>query len=360
METDFAKIKKNVSESSVDSLAISICVVNYNGMKYLKNTFDAIFSIGYQDFDVMLIDNASTDDSINFVEANYKDVQVVKMPENKGPNTARNYALKNAKSEYVFLLDNDAIPTKDCLGKLIKSLLADSSAVTCSPLIVDAEDPEIIQYGATHIHYAGAAIIDRKFENSTQTANNNYISTTINGTALLVNRERVNQIALFDEDMFFGWTDGDFSYRLTSAGNHCLIDPKAIVKHPKSNRSKKVIYHQVKNRWVFMLKNYSLKTLIITAPALIFYEIFLIAFIAMSGGLGYFFRAVGDIIKEWPVISKKRKEAMANKIRPDRELLRSGDFLSSQLILKNKYIKLGTYSINFILDKYWFLVKRII
>ncbi len=360
METDFAKTKKDVSKDNVESLAISICVVNYNGMKYLKDTFDAIFSIDYQNFDVTLIDNASTDDSISFVEENYKAVQIVKMPENKGPNIARNYALKNAKNEYVFLLDNDAIPTKGCLEKLIKSLLADSSAVTCSPLIVDADEPDIVQYGATHIHYAGAAIIDRQFENSTQNGGSNYISTTINGTALLLNRERVNQIALFDEDMFFGWTDGDFSYRLTSAGNHCLIDPKAIVKHPKSNRSKKVIYHQVKNRWVFMLKNYSLKTLIITAPALIFYEFCLIAFIAMSGGLGSFFKALGDIIKEWPVISKKRKEAMANKTRPDSELLRAGDFLSSQLILKNKYIKFGTYCINFILDKYWLFAKRVI
>ena len=360
METDFAKVKRDAFEDSFSDIAVSICVINYNGMKYLKDTFDAIFSIDCRKFDVMLIDNASTDESVGFVEANYGDVQIVNMPENRGPNIARNYALKNATNDYVFLLDNDAILTKDCLDKLIKGLSSDSAAVTCSPLIVDADKAEIVQYGATHIHYVGAAIIDRHFEYSTQNTNGNYISTTINGTALLVNRARVNNIALFDEDMFFGWTDGDFSYRLTSSGNHCLIDRNAIVRHPKSNRSKKVIYHQVKNRWVFMLKNYSLKTLIITAPALIFYELCLLGFIVMSGGLGSFFKALADVIKEWPVILQKRKEAMINKTRPDRELLRAGDFLSSQLILKNKYIRLATGLINFILDKYWVLVKRMV
>lgn len=360
METNFAKVKRDAFEDSLNDIAVSICVINYNGMKYLKNTFDAIFSIDYQNFDVTLIDNASTDESVSFVAANYKVVQIVNMPENKGPNIARNYALKNAANDFVLLLDNDAIVTKYCLKKLIKSLLADSAAVTCSPLIVDADNAEIVQYGATHIHYVGAAIIDRQFKSSTQNANKNYISTTINGTALLVNRERVNRIALFDEDMFFGWEDGDFSYRLTSAGNHCLIDRKAVVRHPKSNRSKKMIYHQVKNRWVFMLKNYSLKTLILTAPALIFYEFCLLGFIAMSGGLGDFFKAFTDTIKEWPVISKKRKEAMAKKTISDRELLRVGDFLSSQLIVKSKAIKFATYFINFILDKYWLLVKRAI
>ncbi len=340
--------------------SVTIGVVNYNGLNYLEKTFSAIFQIDYPDYDVMLIDNASTDDSVEYVQKHFKAVTVHEMVDNRGPNIARNFALKNAKSRYLLLLDNDAIITKECLSNLIGVLTESSDAATCSPLIVDSKDEKRVQYGVTHIHFVGAALMENLNGSISEGSERLSIATTINGTALLVDRYRANKVGLFDEQMFFGWTDGDYSFRLTAAGYKCLIDNESKILHPASVRSKKIFLHQVKNRWVFILKNYSLKTILLSLPALIFYEITFLPFVVFKGNLKEYFMAISAMIRELPKTLEKRKEFFKRKKLPDKKLLRSGDFSSSQSSITNKYFKMGTVLVNTILDKYWILIKRFI
>jgi len=239
-------------------------------------------------------------------------------------------------------------------------LTESSDAATCSPLIVDSKDEKRVQYGVTHIHFVGAALMENLNGSISEENERLSIATTINGTALLVDRDRANKVGLFDEQMFFGWEDGDYSFRLTGAGYKCLIDKESKVLHPASVRSKKVVLHQVKNRWVFILKNYSWKTILLSFPALIFYEIAFFPFIVLKGNLKEYFMAIGTMICELPKTFEKRKEFFTKKKLPDRMLLRSGDFSSSQSIIKNKYLRAGTVLVNTILDKYWILIKRFI
>ncbi len=338
--------------------SVTIAVINYNGSEYLEKTFSEIFQIDYPYYEVMLIDNASTDDSVECVQKKFERVTIHQMPDNRGPNIARNFALKNAQNRYLLLLDNDAIVTKDCLSNLIDVLTGNSDAATCSPLIVDSEDEKKVQYGVTHIHFVGAALIENL--NGAVSQERLSVATTINGTAMLVDRDRANKVGLFDEEMFFGWTDGDYSFRLTAAGYKCLIDNQSKVLHPASNRSKKVVLHQVKNRWVFILKNYSWKTILLSSPALIFYEIAFLPFIVMKGNLKEYFQAIGVMIRELPKTLKKRKEFFERKVLPDKNLLRSGDFTNAQSLITNKYIRMGMVLVNKILDIYWLLIRRLV
>lgn len=340
--------------------SVTIGVINYNGSKYLEKTLAAIFQIDYPDYDVMLIDNASTDESVEYVRKHFKDVSVHEMADNRGPNIARNFALKNAENRYLLLLDNDAIVTKECLSNLIGVLTESPDAATCSPLIVDSENEQKVQYGVTHIHFVGAALIENLNGSGSTTDERVSVATTINGTALLVDRDRANKVGLFDEQMFFGWTDGDYSFRLTGAGYKCLVDKKSKVLHPASVRSKKVVLHQVKNRWVFILKNYSWKTIFLSFPALVFYEIAFFPFVIIKGNLKEYFMAITTMIRELPKTFEKRKEFFERKKLPDKRLLRSGNFTNSQSIITNKYLKVGTVLVNRILDKYWNLIKRFI
>lgn len=335
---------------------VTIGVVNYNGLNYLERTFSAIFEIDYPDYDVMMVDNGSTDKSVEYVSEHFKDVQIFRTPTNRGPNAARNLALLNARSRYLFLLDNDAILTQDCLSKLVNILTSRNDAVTCSPLIVDSDKPDKVQYGVTHIHYIGAAIL----ENTNGLVDKVSVTTTVNGTALLIDTERANKIGLFDEQMFFGWTDGDYSFRLTGSGSKCLIAHDSKVLHPASQRSKSLVYHQVKNRWLFILKNYSWRTLFLISPALIFYEAALFTFLLITGHLKEYLLAVNAIIQNMPRTFRKRRQFFTVKKVTDDVLLRSGYFLGTQFIVKNKYLKMGVTFFNAVVDKYWVIVKRFV
>jgi GT2 family glycosyltransferase len=358
MEQATEQVKNNGSNSAHPLVTIGI--VNYNGRSLLEKCLVSVYKNKYPSFRVMVVDNASTDDSVTFVRDKYKDVAIHQMESNRGPNPARNYALKNAESRYVLLLDNDAILTEDCLLTLMAAIELDETAATCSPVIVDEQDSARIQYGITHIHYAGAAILKKSTDSYAYPGTRVAVSTTINGTALLVDRERANPVSLFDEDMFFGWTDGDYSFRLSAAGLKCLVNFDSVVRHPSSNRSAKIIFHQVKNRWLFILKNYSGRTIAVLLPALLFYESAQFGFMILSRSVKDYFSALAAIAGNWSGIRRSRRATLANKKVSDRILLCAGDFMGAQIMIKNKLIKSCILLVNVILDKYWLLARKLI
>lgn len=332
---------------------VTICIINYNGVKFLKESLSSIFALNYPTFDVMMIDNASNDNSVNYVIKHFPQVKVHRFSQNRGPNPARNFALLKTKNRYLFLLDNDAIVTKDCLSKLMKIITSHPDVVICSPIVIDKHDPSKIQYAVTHIHYIGQAIIEQINEPIDSLEDKIATSTTLNGTALLIDRTRANKIAYFDERMFFGWTDGDYTFRLTAAGLKCIVVYNSKVLHPSKKRSNKLIYHQIKNRWVFILKNYSSNTLSIIFPALLFYEFLLFGFLLLKGNAQEYLSAISDMICTLPKVMKDRKSTLAIKKLTDTDLLRSGDFVYSQQISISQYQRKLLSCVNLLLNLYW-------
>jgi hypothetical protein len=132
------------------------------------------------------------------------------------------------------------------------------------------------------------------------------------------------------------------------------------VLHPASNRSKKIYYHQVKNRWLFIIKNYSTRTIVVILPALLFYESAQLVFMILTRGVRAYFTAIFDIMKNWPMIYERRQMTLMHKQVSDSGLLCSGDFMSSQLIINHSIVKKCILLINVMLDKYWVLARRLI
>jgi len=83
----------------------------------------------------------------------------------------------------------------------------------------------------------------------------------VSGGTMLVERDKALHIGLFDEDYFFGWEDADFSLRMTISGFKCLNVPQAVVYHKMKKRGLSKAFYQIRNRWYFILKNYSSRTL---------------------------------------------------------------------------------------------------
>lgn len=111
---------------------VSVVIVNYNGMKYLKNCFDSLYKVDYPNFEIIFVDNGSKDESINFVKSNYPQVKVLELNENTGLAIASNRGAGIAKGEYLFFLNNDTKVDTNILKELVKEAESDLKIGVCA------------------------------------------------------------------------------------------------------------------------------------------------------------------------------------------------------------------------------------
>ena len=99
---------------------ISIIIVNYNGKKWLQKCLDSLLCQTYNNFEIIFVDNGSSDDSVEFVNNNYKDerIKIIKSDKNLGFAGGNNLGIDNSKGEYILLLNNDTWVEFDFLEKL--------------------------------------------------------------------------------------------------------------------------------------------------------------------------------------------------------------------------------------------------
>lgn len=90
-----------------NQLSISIIIVNYNGEKFINNCLDSLKKVAFSNYEILFIDNNSTDNSLRLVKQNYPEVNIIENPNNLGFAAANNFAAKKAKGDYLFLLNCD-------------------------------------------------------------------------------------------------------------------------------------------------------------------------------------------------------------------------------------------------------------
>lgn len=335
---------------------VTVAVITYNGEKILEECLSAIKSLDYPDYEVMVVDNHSTDQSVNLVREKFPEVKVLEMDENRGPNPARNVAILKSKTNYVFLIDDDTILTSHCLSILMNAKNVIPDVAVCHPRIIYYDDRTRIQQEGAEVHYIGAAIVKNE-DASIKNTSTESVPTGAASGALLVDREKALHIGLFDEDYFFGWTDGQFTFRLTASGLKCLSVPRAIVYHKATKRGLSKVFYQVRNRWYFILQIYSLRTIFLILPALAVYEISLLVFLTMKGALLKYLKANMAVLQDFGKLMKKRQKVQLLKRLSDRELLHTGEINIREDLLESKYAKVGRKLLNRFFDLYWKLIK---
>jgi GT2 family glycosyltransferase len=105
----------------------SIIVLNYNGKRFLNDCLSSIYKQSYKDFEIIFVDNASKDDSIEFLKRNFPKTRIVINKENLGFAEGNNVGVREAKGDYIILLNNDTIVEKDWLKELVTSIEKDKS-----------------------------------------------------------------------------------------------------------------------------------------------------------------------------------------------------------------------------------------
>jgi hypothetical protein len=334
---------------------VTIGVVNFNGKKTLPSTLQSIHNLKYPEIEVIVVDNHSTDGSLAWVQQYFPQVRCIGLSSNPGPAGARNVILQHAQTDYVFIMDNDITLEPDALTRLVQVMKKVPNAAACHPEIRDTNNPALAgHYNGGWIHYL-CALVPRAYNG--QIRPEYEVFDVVSGAALLINRHAALQIAGFDEDYFFNWEDGDFVARFTLAGYLCLNVPNAVVYHRFSHRGTSKVFYQIRNRWFFILKLYSWRTLLLACPMFIIFELSQALFLAMKGVGKDYWKGNLAVLTQLPVILRKRRAFQKLKIKRDRDWLRSGDFYLPGELFQGKTLTVLTKFYNSFFDLYWKLIR---
>ena len=211
---------------------ISAVVVNYQGEAYLEACIRSIQAQSLPVAEIVVVENASTDGSLNLLNSSFRDVQVLRMRSNVGACTARNVGMRAAKYRWVLLVDNDVVLEPEVLRTMRDAAAEREDAVVVQPRSVFKDDPSRIHYDGGAPHYAGLISLHHfgAERASVQGPPVEEIDVAIS-LCLLVDKKEVIEAGGFDESFFILFEDLDLSHRLRLAGQMILKVNDAIVEH---------------------------------------------------------------------------------------------------------------------------------
>lgn len=344
---------------------IEVYIFNFNGRNTILSTIESLYKSTNVNISVSIIDDYSSDDSLELVQRKYPEIQIHRMDHNtKKLNLLRNKALSLGDSKLIFITDNDLNFDKNCLHELCKVMESDSSIATCTPRLMHWDQPDKVYTAGTKVHYIGAAISEQR-DKIYDPANDKSPSSNSGGGICLIRREAAIKAGGFDEKMLMGWgDDGEFYQRLLRAGYKCLYIPTAFALHENKivdTIRKYRVVGQTYNRWLFILSHYSIPLIIILIPVFIIYELVQAVFVLTKGVMPQYLEGNILVFKKFREVLDKRKFVQSIKIKSDKDVMFSGQlYVAPALIQKFGFIKITINGLSAFLDIYWRIIKKVI
>jgi GT2 family glycosyltransferase len=230
-------------------------ILNYNGRETIKMCLDSIFQSDYPNLEVVVIDNNSTDGSLELAKNLFSKFYFIKNETNLGFAAGNNLGIKFAlekMADYVFLLNNDAKIEKNTLSELIKEAEKRENIGIASPLIINGNTNKVWFSGGKVKWLSMKAV--HNFEIKSKEP---YESEYVSGCAMIVKKEVFREVGMLDEEFFLYYEDADFCLRAKRKGFNSLVVPEAIAYHFEKSELDKSgkIYWLVISGILFFQKN---------------------------------------------------------------------------------------------------------
>ena len=220
----------------METIQVSIIIPNFNGKQYLKDCLNSIKKQNFSLYEVIIIDNGSTDDSVEYIKDNYDEFTLIQNRENLGFATAVNQGIKASNAEYVFLLNNDTELEVECVSKLLNCIDKDETIFAVSSKMIQNQNRNLIDDAGDEYTILG---FTQKVGNNRSTEfyqRKREIFSACAGAAIY-RRNIFDIIGYFDENFFAYMEDLDISYRARIYGFKCVYCPEAVVYHHVSATS---------------------------------------------------------------------------------------------------------------------------
>ena len=215
----------------------TVVIPNYNGVKYIRDCLESLCRLDERGlFEVLVVDNGSGDGSLEIVKGEYPWVQVVELSENTGFCHAVNVGIKEAKTPYVILLNNDTVVFDGFVKGLVDAIEQDDKIFAASAMMLQWQDHEEIDDAGDQYCVLGWAYSRGKGKLASDYQKPTKIFAACGGASIY--RKRIlDKIGCFDENHFAYLEDIDICYRAAIYGYHCVYAPEAKVLHAGSATS---------------------------------------------------------------------------------------------------------------------------
>ncbi len=248
---------------------ISIVIPNYNGAEHLQVCFQSLRNQTYKDYEIILVDNGSKDDSLKFTQENFPEVRIIRLDHNTGFSRAVNEGIMNSNGDYILLLNNDIECSDNFLNEMLSGFKSeDTGSVACKML--NYYDRTFIDNAGDFIKLTGSPYArGNGLKDEGQYESEEYIFGACAGAAIY-KKEVFAKAGFFDEDFFAYYEDVDLSFRMQIEGYRCFYNPKAVCFHKRGGTSGSMSGIETmlceKNLVAVRLKNYPFPMLIKCFP----------------------------------------------------------------------------------------------
>jgi GT2 family glycosyltransferase len=305
----------------------SIVLVCWNCRTYLRSCLDALDKQTHKDFEVIIVDNGSTDGSLEGIEAAFPSLALTvrRLPSNLGFASANNVGAEMARGRWLVLLNTDAMPEPAWLENLVSAARVEDHAFLASRQL-QAKAPHLLDGEGDVYHISGVAW-RRNYGIPVYPESARRQAFSACGAAALYPRDAFLAAGGFDVDYFAYLEDVDLGFRLRLRGFRCLVIPDAVVHHVGSastgNASDFVIYHGHRNLvWTFF-KDMPGPLLWLYLPLHILMNLYSLLAFTVRGRAGVIFRAKWDAVRGLPTMLRKRRSAQAGRTASSSEIRRA-------------------------------------
>jgi GT2 family glycosyltransferase len=238
----------------------SIIIPTWNGRAFIEDCLNSLLSQDYPDFEVIVVDNASTDGTADFVAEKYPTVRLIRNERNLGFSGGVNIGLAQAAGEILVLLNQDTLVEPTWLKELIQGMLTDDKIGIGGCKILDWSGEKIWHTGVVLDEERKFPILRGAGEIDQGQYEQPEAMPAVVGAAFAIRRELLETIGFLNEDYFFYLEDTDYCLRAREAGYKVMYNPRAVLRHyvgaSLKNGSYRALYQFNFSRMLFLIKHF--------------------------------------------------------------------------------------------------------
>jgi len=302
---------------------VSIIILNYNAGEFLRKCIESVLKSNYKNVEIIVVDNASNDESLNKCQQKFPDIKFIKNKQNHGYCEGNNIGLKNANGEFLVILNPDTEVEQNWLDELFIAYRNFGEALY-QPKHLSLNEKNIVMSTGNMLNIFGFGYarekgdIDKKLFMEIEEIG--YAS----GTCLFCSAKTMERIGYLDPFVFLYHDDLDLGWRAAHLGIKSFFVPKSIIYHAESYalrwNSKKFFWLE-RNRKYCLLTHYSKKTYSKLFFKLMAVDFFVWMYYISKGFLFSKIKAELDIMKNKKKIEEKYNELEEKKIISDKEII---------------------------------------
>lgn len=305
---------------------ISVVIVNWNGSFFIQKCIQSVIDQNRQDIEIIIVDNASTDNSIQIISAEFPTVHIIRNTINTGFAHGCNQGLASAQGCYILFLNTDAWLDQNFFQPLIEKFEQSPNIAAITPRVLRADNPELLDSCGSfwsmttwlyHIGYSKPAKYSKY--------NKAKYFFALKGAVFMVKRESIRKVGAFDNSFWCYYEETDLCHRFWIAGFSCLYYPGSQAYHiggASAAQAPNALFHfhNFKNQLQSFVKNFSLRTLLYVLPTHIILMIGISIIWTLQGKLRHaasIYQAIGWTLYHLPEIVQKRRATQILRIVSD-------------------------------------------